>query len=138
MILIQQAAVLAAGFIDLFLGILVISRDPKKLLHRVFFALTLAYAAWSFSLFFYQYPIIFSSFFWIRATYVLVVTFISLILVFSFIFPIRVSAKKFRLGSLLGIIYIIFSIWLLFFTPWFLDAVRQVPGMGLQTILGPG
>lgn len=138
MILIQQAAVLTAGFIDLFLGVLVISRDPKKLLHRIFFLLTISYALWSFSLFFYQYPVIFSSFFWIRVTYVLVVCFISLILIFSFIFPVSVSRKTLKVGVLLDIVYIVFSIWLLFFTPFFVTKVAIIPGRGLQTILGSG
>ncbi len=136
--LVQQIAVLAAGFIDLFLGFLVISRNSKELINRVFLLLSLSYAFWSFSLFFYQNPIIFSSFFWIRLTYVLVVVFISFVLVFSFIFPIRVSSKFFKIGSFVGVTYILFSIWLLFFTPWFVTRVVHDPHKGLQTILGSG
>lgn len=93
---------------------------------------------WAACLLFYEYPLIYSSYFWIKSTYVAVSFATILLLTFSFIYPATVF-KKLRIhAATLTIVYIINTSYLLFFTNTWIEKVSVTANKGLQTQLGPG
>ncbi len=129
-------ALLVVAF-NLFLAFLVLVRNPRHLINIIFFLISLIFALWALFLFFYEFPYIFSSLFWIKATYLAAVGYIGLIFFFSFIFPTSAFRKAWVYAYIVGILYSLLSVWLLLFTKlWVVDVVVD-PVKGLQTILGP-
>lgn len=133
----KAGAVLFVAFLNLFLGIAVLLRNTKKPVNRIFAVLAFVFFVWSSSLFFYEFPLIINSLFWIKITYTMVASYISLVLLFSFVFPIFSSRRLRLLGIVTGVAYVTSSIWLIFFTKfWVVDVVVDAM-RGKQTILGP-
>ena len=123
---------------DFSLGILVLIRNPRKWIHRIYFILAFLMAFWCVCLLLYEYPIIFSSVFWIKTTYLVVTLCTATILLFSFIFPTFALKKAWGWAIIFNVIYLIFTIWLLFFTKFWIINTAVLPDLGLQTIWGPG
>jgi len=123
---------------NLFLGTLVLLRNSKSLINNVFSWIAFVYALWSVFLLLYEFPIVFSSLFWIKMTYGIINILDVLVLLFSFIFP-KPSFNRGRIPAFaLAIFYLIFNYWLLLFTPyWIKDVVINTDGQR-QTILGGG
>jgi signal transduction histidine kinase len=136
--LIDYINILSVSFvavINIILGLLVLTRNPKNKINLVFFILASSFGLWDFTLLFYEYPILFSSFYWIKLTYVFASIFMSMTLIFSFIFPSSTSKRPLKFGISLSIIYFAYVIWRLYFNNnWILDVVAD--GGKIKTILG--
>lgn len=135
--IIKIIAFLSVIILNFSLGSLVLRRNPRNIVNQVFFLLQITFSLWGLSLLLYEYPIIFSHFFWIRATYIMVIGFVVLVFLFSFIFPRTAFQRVWPWAILTSFIYIAVSTLLLFFTNlWVIDVVT-IPGKGIETILGP-
>ncbi|MBU1000261.1 hypothetical protein KKE78_02605, partial [Patescibacteria group bacterium] len=125
-------------FANIFLGTLVLVKNPKFLVNRIFFSIGLVFGIWAFCLLLYEFPVIFSNVFWIKATYLSAAALEILVLAFSFVFP-QPCFKKARIWAVIySAFFFLLTIWLLYFTEsWIIDVVID-PKKGLQTILGQG
>jgi signal transduction histidine kinase len=125
--LVINGAVVVVAFFNLLLGSLVLMRNPRNNMNRIFFCIAISFFAWCMSLFFYEYPIFLNSVFWIKMTYMMVVSFVGFILLFTFFFPF-VKLGKALYVALAGVLaYALFSIYLLYFTNTFVVDVVKVP-----------
>lgn len=135
--IIKVAAVLLSIVLDFLLGALVLKRNLKSIVNRAYFLVAFSFFFWGLALFFYQYPFIFSSLFWIKLDYIMVMSFVISILVFSFVFPQTVFRKTWGYAGAFVFTYLAVSLWMLFFTNlWVVDVVVD-PQEGLQTVFGP-
>lgn len=125
-----------SGIINIFLGFLVLFRNPRGIINRVFFLTGFLYGVWAFCLLFYEFPFFSNSVFWIKATY-LVISFQQVfVLAFSLIFPKTIFKKAWTFVALYSVFFLGLTTYLLWFTnTWIID-VRIESGKGLQTILG--
>lgn len=131
-------AVSFAALTNFLLGLLVLVRNPKKAVNIIFFFLSLFFTLWAFCLLFYEFPLIFSSTFWIKGTYFEVSVLVVLGLTFSFIFPEKAFRKAWPLAVLFSLLFLGLTAWLLFFTRIWIIGVIVDPDRGLQTLLGQG
>ncbi|NMC36606.1 hypothetical protein GYA49_06225 [Candidatus Beckwithbacteria bacterium] len=130
------AACLIPAALNLILGLLVIARNPNKRANQAFFFIAFWFVVWSICLFFYQYPLVFTSVFWIKATY-FSASFISIgLLILSYVFPREISEKPHWLAIAYTILFLIFISFLLVNQLWIRDVVND-PSKGLQTIYNP-
>lgn len=131
------AVILTAALLNFFLGFLVLSRNPKNHINITFFLLAFFYGLWALALLFYDHPIVFTSFFWIKITYFNTTIFEILTLAFSFVFP-KPSFGRLRIFAIAAsFIYLVYALWMLFFTNYWIEKVIIDSHRGLQTIIGP-
>ncbi|MFH1536283.1 MAG: ATP-binding protein [Patescibacteria group bacterium] len=130
--------ILLTAFVNIFLGIMVFKQSPKHEINRMFFLVCFLIGFWALCLLFYEFPIIFTSLFWIKATYVVVSLAVISVLRFSFIFPAPVYRRCWVFSYFSSVIYIGVTIWLLFFTNSWVLGVSRTSQSGLQTHLGTG
>ena len=129
---------LVTSILNLILGLLVLARNPKQQLNRILFLTAFSFSLWALALLLYQYPIIYSSYLWIQITFLLAMCFVVFNFIFSYIFPYSSFRRIWFIAGLVTFGYIIFTIWLLFFTKFWVAGTIIDPQKGLQTILGPG
>ena len=122
----------------IFLGSIVLIRNPKHLVNKTFFAVSLLASLWAICLLLYEFPLIFNSIFWIKATYLVITVCIIAFFYFSFIFPTVFLKKLWVWAGLFGAAFIGFTIWLLLFTNYWVLNVVTLPDVGLETLWGPG
>ena len=94
---------------NIIIGLFVFRRDPKQRINKLFCFISLSYAAWTLSLFFYEFPLIGSSLLWIKSTYFIASITEVMILAFSFIFPIPVFRRVWKLAALYGLFFLVAS-----------------------------
>lgn len=136
--LIEIVAFALVGIINVFLGFLVLARNPKQIINQLFCLIGFSFGIWVFCLLFYEFPIIFDHIFWIKATYVMASLIEIGVLMFSFIFPKHVFKKSWVIAAVICGLFFSLTIYLLYFTNvWILDVVVD-PKKGLQTIFGDG
>lgn len=136
--LLFSIAIWGAVVCNLFLGLLVFTKNLRNPININFAGLAIVAAFWAFGLFFYQHPVIFPSFVWLKAVYVDVIFLMGVILSFSFFFPSGFSGrlKSFLIPFLLYIIPGLVFFWLIIFTNLFINNVVQ-ESFGPRQILGP-
>src|SRR3989304_3521660 len=121
---------------NFFLGLLVLSRNPKKIINAVFFLMAFSTALWAMSLFFYQHPVWLDSENWLRIVYFIVaMPLLFSLFLFSFVFP-KKSTKSLTLPVVFYFVTSSFFAYLIFFTEFFLVSVTLQPG-GSHQLLGP-
>ena len=130
------ASLTVAG--DVFLGILVLIRNPKSRINILFYGISLLYGGWTLCLLLYEMPVMASSLFWIKITFLIATVEEVVILAFSFIFPIPIFRRIWKFAILYSLLFIILSCWMLFFTHIWIVRVVIDPVRGLQTVLGGG
>lgn len=127
--------ILVVAFLNFLLGYFVYRQDKRKLSNISFSLFAWIVAFWCFGLYFYEHPIIFSSFIWIKIVYFTVILLIGSLFHFSFVYPI----KERRFLTLFLSIYFLSAIpfiYILFFTKlWVKDVVIQP--WGVETLIGP-
>ncbi len=133
--IVKGTVVLLVGFFNLVLGVLVLSRNPKKSINQSFFVICFSFFVWCFALHFYEHPLYFSSLFWVRLVYLAAVIYMSTTLLFSFVFPSVSFKVALVYAKIYMFLYVLFSVWLLYFTKWWVIGVVIDPVKGLQTIL---
>lgn len=80
--------IFAAILTNIFLGFLALSKNPHNTVNRMIAAFAAVFALWSISLLLYDYPLILSSLFWIKVTYLIVIYgIVYLMFLMGFIFP---------------------------------------------------
>ncbi len=127
--------VLFVGFFNLILGLAVLSKNPHKEVNRSFAVICLSFIIWCVTLFLYQNPYFLNSLFWVQMVYMAAVMYMSSTLYFSFVFPSVRFPKAWLIAKIYIVFYVLFSVWLMFFTKlWVIDVVND-PVRGLQTIL---
>jgi signal transduction histidine kinase len=137
-VLVKIIAVLLVAIFNFSLGIIIFRSNPKSKLNQSSASICFFFSLWCITLFLYEHPLIFTSFFWIKATYLVAVGFFVLEFWFSFLFPVTAFKKAWPYAIAYVIFYIFTSVWLLFFTnTWVIDVVRD-PQKGLQTLIGNG
>jgi K+-sensing histidine kinase KdpD len=134
---IKGVIALSVVFINLFVAFLGLIRNPRNLINKMFFVIGLVFAFWALSLFFYEFPFFLSSLFWIKATYLMVIFYIILLLLFSFIFPKSTFSEMRIYAVVVSAFYAGVSTWILFLTDLWVVGVTTDPVRGLQTQLGP-
>lgn len=133
---IKVAVISLTGIINILLAFFVLVRNPKNIINQSFCFICFLYGFWVFCLFLYEFPIIFSSIFWIKATYITISINEIAILAFSFIFPKPSFRKLWIFGALYSIFFLSLTIYLLFYTNTWIENVVIDPVNGLQTIIG--
>ncbi|MDD4901629.1 MAG: ATP-binding protein [Patescibacteria group bacterium] len=124
--------------VNFLLALIVLRNNPRNIINKVFFLISVFLGLWGFSLLFYQFPLIFSSLAWIKMTYLSASFYLIFVLAFSFIFPTAIYRQFWRPAAFFSLIFLAVTIWLLFFTKiWIIDVVVD-PQKGLQTIWGNG
>lgn len=83
-----------SGFLNLLVALLVFSKNTKSLRHIVFAILSLGLATWNFAFLFYNQPIIFDTFFWIKAIYFVGAVIAANVFYFSYAFPDNETPPK--------------------------------------------
>lgn len=136
--LIKIILISLAGMINIFLGFLVLVRNPKNIINRTFFFTGFLYGIWAFCLLFYEFPVLFDSYFWIKATYIVISIQQIFVLAFSFIFPQPIFKKAWLYSVLYIIFFLCLTLYLILFTDYWIVDVVVDPVKGLQTILGDG
>jgi len=135
---IKIGAIIFAIFSNFLLGIFVLKRNPKGPTNIVFFFVALFMFFWGIGLLFYEFPVVLSSLFWIKATYVSASLCTITILIFSFFFPTTIFRRFFPWAIIFCSAFFGFTVWLLFFTRfWIIDVIVDSV-KGLQTLLGIG
>lgn len=136
--IIKIVVILGTILINVLLGATVLLRNPRSIINRLFLITSCGFSIWGICLLFYDYPIIFSSLFWIRATYIVASFIVICTLSFSFVFPRWIHKKALPYAILSSLVFLTFTIGLLFYTNlWVIDVVTTGE-FGKQTILGPG
>src|SRR3989304_6710850 len=108
---------------NFFLGLLVLFRNPKKIIHATFFSMAFSTAFWAISLFFYEHPIWFDSESWLRIVYFIVaMPLLFPLFLFSFVFP-KTTIKSLALPVVFYFVTSSFFAYLIFFTKLFLVSV---------------
>lgn len=126
--------ILTAVTANFSLGLLVLNKNSKNIVNLTLVGFAWTFAIWSLSLFFYDYPIIFSSLFWIKITYVVVILgIIGFLYYFGYIFPD--GKKPPMVGQVIFFIFALLLVSSLFFTNQFVQDVVEVNN-GKQTLLG--
>lgn len=129
------ALILSAVATNVFLGFLTLNKNSRSIVNRTLAGFAGVFALWSLSLFFYDYPVIFSSLVWIKITYLIVIFgIIGFMFHLGFIFPDGKS-KPPLLGQVLYILFATILSYSLIFTDNFVKEVINTP-KGIQTILG--
>lgn len=131
-----NAAIFLSVIANFILAIIVLLNSKSKI-NLVFASICLMLGVWGLFLFLYGVPLIFTSYFWIKATYSLITFCIVLILAFSFIFPTLIYRRAWVFAAIYSVIFIIASQWLLFFDKDWIQKVVIDSQKGLQTIMGP-
>lgn len=127
--------ILVAVCTNIFLGFLTLSKNSKNIVNQLLAGFAGIFALWSLSLFFYDYPVIFHSLFWIRATYLIVIFgIIGCIYYLGFVFPDGKN-KPPLIGQILYLIFASLLGYSILFTDSFVKAVIET-SHGKQTILG--
>lgn len=123
---------------NIVLGVIVLVRNPKSLVNRTFFFIAFLFGIWALCLLFYEFGFVESRLFWIYSTYISASVLMTVVLLFSFIFP-KPQYHKARIWAVIySISFLLFTVWLLFFTKsWVIDVVVESQ-RGVQTILGFG
>lgn len=85
------------------LGILAYIKNRKNIVNISLFLLAITSALWAVSLFFYQHPFYFSSYIWLKITYIVVVFLVIFFFLFSLVFP-RTQNRSFLVPLLTSII----------------------------------
>lgn len=135
---IKIVIIIATGFANILLGGAIFLRNPNSSINRVFLVICQFFALWAFCLLMYDHPLVYTSLFWIRATYVVAALIVICTLFFSFIFPKPIYKQFVPYAYGVSGLFMAFTIWLLYFTNlWVIDVVTTVE-KGQQTILGPG
>jgi K+-sensing histidine kinase KdpD len=122
---------------NLLVALLVLARNPRRSVNVVYFIITLAFSLWALALFFYEFPLIFSGYFWIKIVYSLAIVYLGTSYIFSFIFPVPAFRRAWGFAAVVSLLYYGISFWLLFFTNSWVAGVVIDPAKGQQTILGP-
>ncbi|MFA5933374.1 MAG: ATP-binding protein [Microgenomates group bacterium] len=134
--LIKVTVISLTGIINIFLAFLVLGRNSKNLINQIFFFISFLYGVWAFCLLFYEFPVIFNSIFWIKATYLVISINEISIMAFAFIFPKPSFRRLWPVGGLYSLFFISLTVYLLFFTDtWVVDVVID-PVKGLHTVIG--
>lgn len=115
-------------------GFAVLLKNPSQNINKTFFVTCFFMALWAFCLLFYEFPVIATSLFWIKATYISVSIAASSLLIFSFIFPKPILRNLLLPAILYAIFFSIFTtVFLISPYSWVIDVVND-PQKGLQTI----
>lgn len=126
--------IILTGFSVALIGFAVLWKNPGQNINKTFFATCFFMAIWAFCLLFYEFPIIATSLFWIKATYISVSIAASSLLIFSFIFPKPISRNLFLLALIYAVLFPVFTtVFLISPFSWVVDVVND-PQKGLQTI----
>lgn len=126
--------IIIIALVEFFLAGLFYFRDRKQLTNIVFALVNLTSGLWALSLYFYEHPIFFSSFIWIKITYFFALFLTFFPFYFSLIFPVK---KIKQISKLLGL-YIFLMVpflYFLFFTDLWIKGV-VIHGREIQTVLG--
>jgi signal transduction histidine kinase len=135
---IKIGVIALASLANFFIGTVVLKNNPRNKINIVFLLASIFLGCWGLALIFYQFPVIFSSLFWIKATYLAASLYVVAILAFSFVFPSAIHRRAWVWGGIFSFIFLVLTAWLLYFTPlWIIDVVVD-PRKGLQTIWGEG
>lgn len=135
---VKIAVVSLAALSNLLIGLVVLLRNPKKRINFSFFLFSLIFTLWGFCLLLYEFPIVLTSYFWIKATYFVVSIMVVIILYFSYIFPVAAFKKAWLWAGIASTVFMGFTVWLLFFTKLWIVGVVLTPDRGMQTLLGAG
>lgn len=134
--LLKITLVLFIAFLNISLTAVVFLNNPKNLVNRIFSLIAFLFFLWCVTLSLYEFPLFLSSLFWIKATYIIATSYIIVQSWFSAIFPISVPKKVKSVVIIASVLYFVFSVWLLFFTNYWVSGVVIDPLRGKQTILG--
>jgi K+-sensing histidine kinase KdpD len=135
--IIKIAIALFTSVFNLLVAVFVFARNPRRWINIVYFIAVIAFSLWALSLFFYEFPLIFSSYFWIKMVYTFSTINIGVVFIFSFIFPQTGFRRAWPFAGLASALYFGASAWLIFFTKFWIADVIIDPHKGIQTILGP-
>jgi signal transduction histidine kinase len=135
---IQLGLIIAVSLANFLLAFIVLRNNHRNISNKVFFLVSAFLGFWGFSLLFYKFPIIFSSLFWIKMTFLFASLYLSAVLAFSFVFPTVVHRQFWRYAAIFVFIFLTATIWLLFFTKFWIIGTVVDQRNGLQTIWSNG
>ncbi|MFH1392187.1 MAG: ATP-binding protein [bacterium] len=133
-----KAIIILVAFANLFLGGLLFFRSKRKITNTAFAFVPISLGMWSFTLYFYERPVVFSSFIWIKIVYsIVLIAFIPSYFYFALIFPEPPKQKRkvFLPMASYCTLSLVF-LYILWFTDLWIKDVIKISGQ-VETILGP-